>query len=177
MIDLIRRLVKGSPLTAEDHDGNLDALEAAIERPRAGGGLYWNGNETATVVVLTETYYSVVVPSTETGTEVGVTVGSGTLTVDDETERTYLVTASACIALNEQNKQVRMRITLNGDDLDQTCAQSSVTGTPGSGRRINLATHTRLRLSAGDVVGLAVGNWTDTADILVRNAQLSITEA
>lgn len=28
---LIRRLVKGSPLTAAEHDGNLNALEAAIE--------------------------------------------------------------------------------------------------------------------------------------------------
>lgn len=30
-LNLIRRLVKGSPLTALDHDGNLDKLEAAIE--------------------------------------------------------------------------------------------------------------------------------------------------
>ena len=30
-LDLTRRLVKGSPLTAEDHDGNLDKLEDAIE--------------------------------------------------------------------------------------------------------------------------------------------------
>lgn len=31
IIGLVRRLVKGSPLTAAEHDGNLDALEAAIE--------------------------------------------------------------------------------------------------------------------------------------------------
>lgn len=30
-LNLIRRLVKGAPLTAEDHDGNLDKLEQAIE--------------------------------------------------------------------------------------------------------------------------------------------------
>jgi hypothetical protein len=30
-LDLIRRLVKGTPLTAAEHDGNLDKLEDAIE--------------------------------------------------------------------------------------------------------------------------------------------------
>jgi hypothetical protein len=30
-LDLTRRLVKGSPLTAEEHDENLDVLEEAIE--------------------------------------------------------------------------------------------------------------------------------------------------
>jgi Protein of unknown function (DUF1565). len=29
-LDLVRRLVKGTPLSANDHDGNLDKLEAAI---------------------------------------------------------------------------------------------------------------------------------------------------
>ena len=36
-LNLIRRLIKGSPLTAADHDGNLDALEAAIEGKEASG--------------------------------------------------------------------------------------------------------------------------------------------
>ena len=35
-LNLIRRLVKGTPLTAEDHDGNLDKLEDAIEASPAG---------------------------------------------------------------------------------------------------------------------------------------------
>jgi hypothetical protein len=30
-LNLVRRLVKGSKLTAQEHDANLDALEAAIE--------------------------------------------------------------------------------------------------------------------------------------------------
>lgn len=30
-LDLVRRIVKGSALTAQDHDGNLDKLEDAIE--------------------------------------------------------------------------------------------------------------------------------------------------
>ncbi|NBW64023.1 MAG: hypothetical protein EBR33_13175, partial [Synechococcaceae bacterium WB4_1_0192] len=36
-LNLIRRLIKGSPLTAADHDGNLDALEAAIDGKEASG--------------------------------------------------------------------------------------------------------------------------------------------
>ena len=37
-LNLIRRLVKGEPLTAEDHDSNLDVLEEAIEDSGGGGG-------------------------------------------------------------------------------------------------------------------------------------------
>jgi hypothetical protein len=36
-LNLIRRLIKGSPLTAVDHDGNLDKLEDAIEAREATG--------------------------------------------------------------------------------------------------------------------------------------------
>jgi hypothetical protein len=36
-LDLTRRLVKGEPLTAADHDGNLDKLEDAIEAREASG--------------------------------------------------------------------------------------------------------------------------------------------
>jgi hypothetical protein len=36
-LNLIRRLVKGSPLTAADHDGNLDVLETAIEGKETSG--------------------------------------------------------------------------------------------------------------------------------------------
>jgi hypothetical protein len=36
-LNLIRRLIKGSPLTAQEHDGNLDKLEDAIEAREASG--------------------------------------------------------------------------------------------------------------------------------------------
>ena len=36
-LNLIRRLIKGSPLTAAEHDGNLDKLEDAIEAREATG--------------------------------------------------------------------------------------------------------------------------------------------
>lgn len=145
-------------------------------REKTGGGLFWNGNDIATPVSSMETYYNVVIPSTGMGTEVNVTVGSGTLTVTDPLERTYLVTMSACLVLTQSNQEVRARITRNGDDLEQTCAQQSVSGNPQNERRVSLGTHIRLRLSAGDVIGMAVGNWTSTTDITVRNAQISITE-
>ena len=39
-LDLVRRLVKGVPLTAEEHDGNLDKLEEALEAFRDSRRIY-----------------------------------------------------------------------------------------------------------------------------------------
>jgi hypothetical protein len=36
-LNLIRRLIKGSPLTAQEHDGNLNKLEDAIEERELAG--------------------------------------------------------------------------------------------------------------------------------------------
>lgn len=66
---LIRRLVKGSPLTAAEHDGNLDAIEDAFDGIRAvpsggtngqvlksdaSGGLVWGNDNNTTYTVMSE---------------------------------------------------------------------------------------------------------------------------
>ena len=66
---LIRRIVKGSPLTAAEHDGNLDAIEDAFDGIRAvpsggtngqvlktgaSGGLVWGNDNNTTYTVMSE---------------------------------------------------------------------------------------------------------------------------
>jgi hypothetical protein len=54
-LDLVRRLVKGSPLTAAEHDGNLDELEDAIELELTRGQV--SKMDAGTITITTQSVY------------------------------------------------------------------------------------------------------------------------
>ena len=159
-----------------------DVTEALSDKPRAF--LYVSGNTTATTVSVTQTYYPVTAASSELSDPAGnpfnrfFSASNSRITALASLKPGWFrVTVSACLSIDATNQQTRMRIGKNGTTLPESCAQDSVTGNPGSGRRESLGTHTMAWIEPGDYLEVFVGEWTSTNDILVRNMQFSVTPA
>jgi hypothetical protein len=142
---------------------------------RRVGSLFVSGNDTPTDIAVAQTYYPVAAASTQLSNG-QFTVLNSRLTYTGAETIMAMVIATTCLSLDDQNEQVRMRIGKNGVTLPESCAQATLTGTPGSGRRESLATHTIVSLSTGDYLEVFVGNWNTAADITVRNMQFSALE-
>jgi hypothetical protein len=142
---------------------------------RMVGSLFVSQNEVATSIVQAETYYPVTALSTPIYNG-AFTASNSRLTLTADRTAWFMVVMTACLSLPDQNIQLRMRIGKNGDTLPQSCAQTTVTGTPFSGRRESLATHTIVQLSQGDYIEAFIANWTNTADVTIRNMQFSAVE-
>jgi hypothetical protein len=155
----------------------MDEADDAVLN-KALGFLYVSGNENPTDIVETQTYYPVVADSqTVTGINSLFTAVNGRLTYTGTASIKARLTLTACLSMDDSNKQIRMRIGINGVALDSSCAQDSITGNPQSGRRESFGTHTFAVLNEGDYVEGFVADWTNTTDILVRNMQLSAEQA
>lgn len=134
--------------------------------------LYVSANITPTEIAVSEVFYNVDLSSV-TLEDDDFVVASSKLTYAGQTPTRYLVKLTLCLSMDTSNVEIRVRIGKNGESLPQTCAHTTLTGTPTSGSKENLGTHTIITLNEGDEITAMVGNWTDTSDITVRNMQLS----
>jgi hypothetical protein len=78
-LNLIRRLIKGSALTAQEHDGNLDKLETAVLGKAAAGAIGSSGLTMATLRILGRTTTGA--GAIETIEVIGATLANGVLTI------------------------------------------------------------------------------------------------
>jgi hypothetical protein len=118
-LSLVRRAVKGSPLTAADHDGNLNVLEAAIEAGGGGGGGGGGVSSvtgTAPIVVANGTTTPAVSISPASGS------AAGSMASADFTKLAGIATGATA---NATDAQLRDRATHTG-----TQAFGTLTGTP-----------------------------------------------
>jgi hypothetical protein len=138
-------------------------------------GSLWGGDGLSyTVPIVNTQEYVIARPATfEAAMSGGWSEDDGKLFCGSE--GLYLVVANACLSKPSQQKQIRMRIALNGDDLIQTCARTSVGGIGNDPRVESLATHTVLELKVGDEITLAFANWSDATTFTLTNLQLTAT--
>ncbi len=80
-LNLIRRLIKGSALTAQEHDGNLDKLETAVLGKAAAGAIGSSGLTMATLRILGRTTTGA--GAIETIEVIGATLAGGVLTITE----------------------------------------------------------------------------------------------
>jgi len=146
--------------------------------PRRVASAFVSANVVQTVIATSQTYVPVQVDNFTAirADDFTFAASTPTATYTGSTARWFMAWLTACITMPDQNQEVRIRLTLQGNTLPQTCARTSVTGTPGSARAANLSTHTLLQLQPGEVVGVAIGNWTSGSNITIRNLQLSLLE-
>ena len=152
-------------------------IDAGVRKSisRKVASLYVSQNEVATAIAQTETYY-VVDPACVTLVSNGLAIADCRITNSTSDSITVMATLSVCLSLPEQNIQIRARMGKNGSTLPQTCAQVTLTGTPTSGRRESIGTHTVITLAPGDYLEPFIANWTNNTDITVRNMQFTAME-
>jgi hypothetical protein len=152
-------------------------IDAGVRKSisRKVASLYVSQNEVATAIAQAETYY-LVDPACVTLVSNGLAVSNCRITNSTGDSIALMATLNVCLSLPEQNIQVRMRLGRNGVTLPQTCAQVTLTGTPTSGRRESIGTHTVITLAPGDYLEPFIANWTNSTDITVRNMQFTAVE-
>lgn len=143
---LVRRSVKGSPLTAVDHDGNLTALETAIESG-VGGVTIVTG--TAPIAVATGTSTPVISITPSSGSTAG-SMSSG--------DFSKLAGIQPSATLNDTNAALRDRATHTGVQAISTvtglttalalAVLSDVTGITGATRITNMVSLTQAQYNA-----------------------------
>jgi hypothetical protein len=183
-LDLTRRNVKGSPLTAAEHDGNLDKLEAAIEGidlvpgpPGADGdGTAYYGQTsrqtTGTVAVAaTDTFYPInLAGAFDAANSYGLIAGtSEQLALKNGTGESQLLTVIGSADVRSANNQVLgLRLAVNGTPI----AASECRVTTGSTNYGKLLSQWIVELANGQEVSLHVANFTGITTIQVDRAKL-----
>jgi hypothetical protein len=174
-LNLVRRLIKGSPLTASEHDTNLDKLEGRILRPQSRGQA--SRTTTGSIVITDVNVYvstgltAVLDASTASGLGLGTTDQFGLINTSSET-RLFLVYGSADIA-DGNNTILGLRLAVNGTSIATTECRAS---TSVAGQEAKLVTNALIQLAAGDEVSLFVANHTNTVDLDLRRGRIVATE-
>jgi hypothetical protein len=174
-LDLTRRSVKNSPLTAAEHDGNLDKLEVAITRAPVRGQL--SRVTTGEIDIETQgTYVSTGLEATlDSTTASGMVRG----TVDafglrNTSGATRLMRFYGSIdAADGNNKTMGIKLALNGTPIDATECRAF---TSSGGAEAKLVTSWMISMAANDEVSLFIANHSDTSNIELRRARLVASE-
>ena len=123
-LDLVRRLVKGSPLTAAEHDGNLDELEDAIELELTRGQV--SKVDAGTITITTQSVYVTtgLTGTFDSTTANGMTLGTtNTFAVKNTSGATKLMQIYGSIdakTATGNNKVLGIKLAKNGTAIDQT---------------------------------------------------------
>jgi len=162
--------------------GSLIVVDDGSRTPSTGQyelgvvGSLWGGDGLAyTVPIVNTQEYVIATPVTTTLPETSGSWSGANGALTCGAAGVYLVVANACLSKPSQEKEIRMRIALNGDDLQQTCSRASVGGIGNTPRVESLATHTVMTLDVNDVVALAFANWSDSTTFTLTNLQLTAT--
>ena len=143
------------------------------------GFLYVNGNTQFTQITTQDTF-TIATPQSEvlTGFNVGFDHnGNSRLTYIGDEPSWFWAEANACIQLDSNNIEVRMRVAKNGQDLNSSCSHTYITGLGSGDRKVDMFSTTPVYLEQGDYIETAIGNWTNTDNILVRNMGISLKVA
>ncbi len=174
-LDLTRRSVKGSPLSAVEHDSNLDKLETAITRAPVRGQV--SRTTTGTIDITTQgTYVSTGLEATlDTATANGMTRGTtDTFGLKNTSGATRLMRFYGSIdAADGNNRTLGIKLALNGTPIDATECRAF---TSSGGAEAKLVTSWMISMAANDEVSLFIANHSSTTDLELRRARLVASE-
>lgn len=174
-LDLTRRSVKGSPLSAADHDGNLDKLETAIIRTPVRGQL----SRTTIGDINIESQGAYVTTGLEgtldTATASGMARGTtDTFGLKNTSNATRLMRFYGSIdAADGNNQTLGIKLALNGTPIDATECRAF---TSSGGAEAKLVTSWMINMADGDEVSLFIANHSGTSNIELRRARLVASE-
>jgi hypothetical protein len=176
-LDLVRRLVKGSPLTAAEHDANLDELEDAIELELTRGQV--SKMDAGTVTITTQSVYvsTGLTGTFDSTTANGMTLGTtNAFAVKNTSGATKLMQIYGSIdakTATGNNKVLGIKLAKNGTALDQTECRAFT----GSGaEEAKLVTNWMISMAANDEVALFIANHSGDVDITFARGRLVATE-
>lgn len=174
-LNLTRRSSKGSPLTAGEHDSNLDKLEAAIIRVPVRGQL--SRTTTGTIDIQTQgVYVSTGLEGTlDTATASGMVRGTvDTFGLKNTSGATRLMRFYGSIdAADGNNNTLGIKLALNGTPIDNTECRAF---TGSGGQEAKLVTSWMISMAVNDEVSLTIANHSGTTDIELKRARLVASE-
>jgi hypothetical protein len=174
-LNLVRRLIKGSPLTASEHDTNLDKLENAIEAPQVRGQA--SKMDSGTIVISTQGVYVTtgLTATFDAATASGMTLGTvDTFGLKNTSGGTKLLRFYGSIdAVPGNNETVGIKLALNGVAIAETeCRAFKASGASVA----KLVTSWMIELKNGDEVSLLIANHTSTNDIDFQRGRIIASE-
>jgi hypothetical protein len=174
---LVRRLVKGTALTAAEHDGNLTVLENAIEAPLVRGQV--SKMDSGTVDVVTQSTYTStgLTGILDTATANDIALGTAdTFAVRNVSGETKLMEVYGSIdarTLSGNNKTLGIKLALNGVAIDETeCRAFTGSGT----EEAKLVTKWMIEMDDDDEIALFIANQSDNGDISFQRGRLVAIE-
>ena len=174
-LNLTRRSSKGSPLTASEHDSNLDKLETAITRVSVRGQL--SRTTTGTIDIQTQgVYVSTGLEGTlDTATASGMVRGTvDTFGLKNTSGATRLMRFYGSIdAADGNNNTLGIKLALNGTPIDNTECRAF---TGSGGQEAKLVTSWMISMAVNDEVSLTIANHSGTTDIELKRARLVASE-
>lgn len=174
-LNLIRRLVKGSPLTAAEYDGNLDKMETAILAAPVRGQISRTTSgeiqiDNAGVYVATG-LEGTLDSATASGMARGTTDLMG---LRNTSEATRLMRVYGSIdAKAGNNKTLGIKLALNGVPIDATECRAF---TGSGGAEAKLVTSWMVSMPADAEIGLVIANHSDTTNIDFRRGRVVASE-
>lgn len=174
-LNLVRRLVKGTALTAAEHDANLTTLETAIEAPLVRGQASKTTTDTITIATQ-NTYQSTGLAATfDSTTSYGMTLGTtNTFGLKNTSGSTRLMHVYVEVDITDGNNQeLGIKLAKNGTVIDQT-EQRTVTGS--GGHAVALSTAWMVSLANNDEVALFIANITSTTNIQLQRGRFLAVE-
>lgn len=174
-LNLTRRSTKGSPLTAGEHDDNLDKLETAITRATVRGQL--SRTTTGSITIATQgAYVSTGLEGTlDAATASGMARGTAdAFGLRNTSGGARLMRFYGSIdAADGNNKTFGIKLALNGTPIDATECRAF---TGSGGQEAKLVTSWMVSMAANDEVSLMIANYSSTGDIEFRRGRLVASE-
>jgi hypothetical protein len=174
-LNLVRRLVKGTPLSAQDHDDNLDELEQAIAQEPVRGQA--SRMTTGEITIATQGVYVAtgLVATFDSATASEMTLGTvNTFGVKNTSGETRLMQVYGSIdAVAGNNQTLGIKLALNGAPIDQTECRAF---TGSGGQEAKLVTNWMISMADDDEVSLFIANHSGTTNIEFRRGRIVAAE-
>lgn len=174
-LNLVRRLVKGTALTAAEHDANLSTLETAIEAPLVRAQLSRITPGTTTITTQ-NTYITTGLAATlDSSTAYGMTRGTtDTFGLKNTSGSTRLMHIYVQLDVsNGNNHEIGIKLAKNGAVINET-EQRVVTGS--GGHDVGLATSWLVSMANNDEVSLFIANITSPVNIQLSRGRFIAVE-
>ena len=176
-LDLVRRLVKGSPLTAAEHDANLDELENAIELELTRGQV--SKMDAGTITITTQSVYvstgltGTFDSTTANGMMLGTTNAFAVKNTSGATKLMQIYGSIDAKTASGNHKILGIKLAKNGTAIDQTECRAF---TGSSNEEAKLVTNLMISIAANDEVALFIANHSSNVDITLDRARLVAVE-
>lgn len=174
-LNLTRRSVKGEPLSAADHDGNLDKMETAITRQPVRGQLSRITAGNITITTAGQYVATGLEATLDAATAHGMTRGTTDLFgLKNTSGATRLMRFYGSIDAKDGNNQtLGIKLALQGTPIDETECRAFT----GSGaQEAKLVTSWMISMDPDAEVSLMIANHSGTSNLELRRARLVATE-